>query len=128
MSTQIDNVPIQTPIEFGEKVMGLLTQSTWVKWLQQIVTALFRPTLTTPIQFGLTPAQSSSDYVVQFPKNSIGSLDVPVLLSPVPPPNSTFTIHGGPSADQVVVRFNNYSAGPLSTGLPQNFTITVLKA
>lgn len=131
----IDNAPLTTPFEFDqaelntdtERFAGVISQFAWIQWFNQIVQALFRPTVTVPVLFGLTPAQSSSDFVVTFPAGLVSAIDIPVLQSPIPPAGTSFTVHMGAGKDQVVIRFNNYSAAPIGTGVPQNFVITVLK-
>jgi hypothetical protein len=97
----------------------------WSRFFQQIVQTLFRPTITSiALTFPITPAGSSSDVAVAFPKHTVALNDLPVVQCPAPPANTCFSWHIA-AVDQVILRFNNYSAaavGPF-TG---TFAVSVL--
>lgn len=123
---QIDGNPFQkTPISIGGKIFGLLTEFSHLKWFDQIVIALTRPTITQSVSFVMTASGSSTDATIQFPENTVAVTDFPVLQSPIPPAGTCYTAHIS-NADQVVIRFNNYSGGALAVAAA-TFGITVLK-
>jgi hypothetical protein len=129
---QIDQAPLAQEIEVKDltaqsKVLGKWTfaNTIWAYWLNQVVTALFRPTLSQAISFPLTAGQSNADVAVAFPAGTVALTDFPVLQTPAPPANSCYTAHIA-QADQVVIRFNNYGGAAVQPATA-TFSITVLK-
>ncbi len=126
MPSKIDNVPLDTVLRVEQGAVNVKTQTTWAKWLNQIVAALYRPTLTQFVTFPLTADGQHSAILFQFPLGTLKTTDVPVLSSPVPPQGTAFTVHMGVGDGEVWVLYHNYSGGAIAYGLPQPMTVTIL--
>jgi hypothetical protein len=127
MTRELTPPPSDTAVAVRKNAFSFKETIPWLGWLNGIATALYRPQVITLLTFPLTAAQDSSELAVVFPAGTVEVGDVPLVSAPDGStlPASCFTARIQ-NVDEVLVRFNNYSAGALQPPAG-NFTVTVLK-
>lgn len=119
---ELQDPPLDTP--FSQQVNANRPWSDFFIGVKRITS---RPQVTATLDFPNTAAQASSDLAVAFPDDTVAVGDFPLVSPPSGSmfANSCYTAHVV-NPDEVVVRFNNYSAAAKNPA-SGDFMVTVIK-